>query len=373
MFTRFLSFKGGDEMRDEALLLEKDQSGNLISYVRLERIYEREFLKMMETADYLGKNLILQKHSANNLSSFMQKVYDFEMQHNKKEKRIFAVALNILLPRSIDSDDLKKKFIRHFFKCLIPDCHINISYYAYSYSQGEGNYIRLIIFERAYLNKRFYVRYKQDYYTYTKNKEGVLEARKTRKKGDFKLNEHGKKIKELVLFSEKLRLFNFSTISEFKNKTREVMETALKMISDRTKEVNKLRFKKKTLYVNMRRMKKRIIIEINQFKAKLEYYLNQHYSPLHYSLSTEYESYDYELARLNNKSEKEQLTDLKKIYDWISGIFEKNVFFYKQENRYINYRYVPLDKLKENIELLFDLFMVKLSNYCQKFKISRIS
>lgn len=354
---------------EKIIELQRDQNGKLITYVRFSRIYADEFKKLTEETNYLGKYLVIDCTPLSNLENFMNKVYDFEMTNNPKENRIFAISIDLLIPKNLTENHLKRKLIKHFMKCYVPEAKLKINYYAYSYTKGEGNYIRLIIFEREYLNKRKYERYKQNYYTYIKDDKGELISKKIRNKGDYKLNEKGKRIKTKVLFSDKLRLFNFSTKEQLKTKVGEVVDTAIKMLNVKIEEKKMLKFDKVTLFSSADRIRRRVIIAINQFKIKLEYHLNQYYTPLQQIVESIEASYDYKIARWNSINERERLASLIDIFNWLKQIFNDNRFFAPGERR-INYNFVPLPELEKNISELFELFLERMKKFRQKFKFS---
>lgn len=359
MFTRFLSFKGGDEMKKKEFVdLERDAEGKLIRYIRFERLKEKAYRKWL---DHLSEDEIIFQHLYKNqdVHSFCELVYQFEKENNSSENAIYALSFDLLLPYSVNTLEMKKKLIKAFIRQYRGDLAIHINYFVVEYCQGKGTYLKIIVFEREYLNKKVMQRYKQDVCTYP-----IINGKRTKKLihpcGSVKKDKQGKKIKKHVLFGNKLRLFNFPNEHMLKIALTQMIENALHTAFT-VKYETKLRFKRKTVYSTANRFKRIVAQRINQLKTYIESKLNYYYKR-YKRISEGYDDLEYE-----NSIERMQLLKINTIYYKIAGIFEANEYIEDQNLYPINYRYVRLPDLSRSIEKIIAFFHRNLEHFGFKF------
>lgn len=354
---RFI-LKGGNKVND-VVVIERNQNEQTIAYARFERLYESEFNILRNT---IQESNIIVNHIKNNieLNTFLNMIYDFEIENNKSKNRVFALSYTILLPRLINTKEKKIAYIKEFRKLLLPDVVTYLNYFVIEEKKGKGTYLRLIVFERTLIDKEIVQRYKTPVYTY-KKVDGERIQIKTREAKQIKRDRSGKKIKKYVAFSDKLRFFNFKNTSELREKFISIIETALKKVFT-VRYIDKLRFKRKKVWGNSNRFKIAVAIAINHTKEYIEVNLNKHYCSLKRILdNVQDRHYHFTIERI-------QMAVLLKIYYEIESIFENNLFKVEEKEAQINYKYIKLPELKENLIQLTAYFNRKMQEFESKFQ-----
>ncbi len=346
-------------MKQDIIEISQNQDGKSILYARFERLHEDEYLLLMKE---VKEKKIIYKNIKNDIdiNEFLEKVYYFEKNHNKFQNKIFALSFEILLPEKINTTEKKLNFIKAFKKQLLADISIYLNCFAMEYQKGRGTYLKLIVFERVYIGKTVNKRYKKPCYTYPKINGETVQIM-TRKANTIMRDKLGNKIKEYVVFGDKLRFYNFSSINEYRIRLTQMIETAITKTFT-IKYTGCLRFKRKTVYATANRFKRAVAILINQVKQEIETALNQHYLPLLRQLEAEDERY-----YIKYSPEAYKLAKLKAIFNEIEGVFNQNKLVLNGNEYLINYRYVLLPDLKISLVKLKQFFYKKIENFLKNF------
>lgn len=348
-------------MRD-VVEIEKNQDGTTISYARYERIHEFDFNQLINTIDQ--QNIIFQ-HIKNGIGikKFLEKVKEFESKENKSTNRVYAITFDILLPYKINTKEKKKRFIQAFKKQLFTDIAIYLNYFVIEYKKGKGTYLKFVIFERQLIDKEKAERYRNSVYTY-KKENGERIAIKTSSTGQIKRDKNGKKVMKYVAFGNKLRFFNFSSELQLKAALSNMIESALNSTFT-VKYVDKLQFIKKTVFASSNRFKRLTALAINRLKHMIETKLNKLYIPYKKILD------HYDESQYMFSAERRIVSEIKHLFYSIESVFKNNAYIDHEGKVYeINYRYVLLPKLNQNIEVVLNDFDLKFENL--KVKIDSI-
>lgn len=346
-------------MRD-VVEIEKNQDGATISYARYERMHQFDFNQLINTLDEY--NIIFQ-HIKNGMGikKFLEKVKEFEDIENKSPNKVYAITFDILLPYEINTQEKKKRFIQAFKKQLFPDIAIYLNYFVIEYEKGKGTYLKFVVFERQLIDKEKAIRYRNPVYTYKKiNGERV--KIQTRSTGQIKRDKQGKKVMKYIAFGNKLRFFNFANEFLLKDTLSQMIESALNSAFT-VKYTDKLQFIKKTVFSSSNRFKRLAALAINRLKHLIEMKLNTLYIPYKKVLDGYIES-QYMFA-----VERRIVFEIKSLFNSIEKIFKENVFVDIDGNVYeINYRYVLLPKLNQNIDAVLNYFDLKFENLKMKIQ-----
>ncbi len=357
--VRLFLFKGGEKMRD-VVEIEKNQDGATISYARYERMHQFDFNQLINTLDEY--NIIFQ-HIKNGMGikKFLEKVKEFEDIENKSPNKVYAITFDILLPYEINTQEKKKRFIQAFKKQLFPDIAIYLNYFVIEYEKGKGTYLKFVVFERQLIDKEKAIRYRNPVYTYKKiNGERV--KIQTRSTGQIKRDKQGKKVMKYIAFGNKLRFFNFANEFLLKDALSQMIESALNSAFT-VKYTDKLQFIKKTVFSSSNRFKRLAALAINRLKHLIEMKLNTLYIPYKKVLDGYIES-QYMFA-----VERRIVFEIKSLFNSIEKIFKENVFVDIDGNVYeINYRYVLLPKLNQNIDAVLNYFDLIFENLKMKIQ-----
>ncbi len=278
---------------------------------------------------------------------FFRKLIRFETDHayryEKKSgyKTIYAIRLQILLPKKIRKDSEIKKLISRFMTHLNPLSY-DLPYAAFFLQKGNGRYIELILSEREVVDRMEIVRYARDYH----NKDGVL----IHKRGEAKRDGEGKIIKKHVMFSNKRRLFTLDRPME--KQRQRLMRMLLQSVRTILQHIKLRMFLKiqkpgrSWHYYN-----RQCVLEVNHAKRYIEYMCN------HAAEIKKEEIRDLEEARPYQNIPIPGYREIKTVFMRYKARFEKGCFHDRDGNRYrIRARGVPYDELRSNITELIRMF-----------------
>lgn len=325
------------------------ETNQIKCFVKFQLLHSNDMKK--EISILSDEKILFTQHIEEKPSVFFKKLIQFEKMHQykykeksdkKKYKTIYGVKLEILLPRNISKKHDRIKLVKNFISLLNPT-GFRLPLLAYVVQRGEGTYIILLLSERESIGHEEYIRYNRNYF----GKDGSI----LHKKGDVKLDADGNKIKEYVQFSKKTRIF---VLDQDMKKIRMHLVRHLLVALKRTKRVIKFRFiiQKKKVSPFWHYFNRKCVETVNTAASYIEYMLNHSIDLQTEGMDfTEDNPYWYKIPRIPKYKE------IRILFFKYKARFEKNEFHDKQNNiRKIGYKHVPLNLLKENIDILIKEF-----------------
>lgn len=366
------------EIFEDLDVVDDDNTNNV--FIEYSVLHKNEFI------DYFN----------NTTSFFMEKlpfrqdkfveVYDeFMTNYKRKDKESrYAVQLKLLYPKTVNTDKLRREFIKAFLHQLIEVKQIDLDDedkkrigkldlpYTVEHIHGlHITYARITVLERKYLGRSNHKRYKETKYIDIRtgrfaSRDCPDEFKKmSQKRGDYQKDRKGNFIKSDEFFSKNMRIFAFAKsasgrnlFNEFIYKIKVKFLNALKRTILKGLKVGKLLYKRqnKEEYCNIVR---RRIGMINYAKETIPYTINlllQH----ELTHDTVYEHF---------REEKGCVVYHTKTYHQLIGVFEKYRSRFKKEEfhdnngelRHMKHVYQRIDELEENIRILIKMFFEEIN------------
>lgn len=354
-------------------------------YIRKEVMHKHEFIgyyKNRSRSDFMLDNLPLA------FDEFVSKYDEFlENYEQKNKKSRYAVQLKVLYPKSVNTDKLKRHFVKEFVKEVnelglkeadySADPYVKkhkkllLPYTVEEVRNGRATYALITIVERYYLGHMKYKLYRKDVIHDKRTgkfpKRGCPEEHIVvkNKKGDCYLDKDGKKIPNDTMFSKNMRTFSYGKSStgrdlffEFMEKLKMKVLNALKRIHTKGVQAGKILYKRqnKPTYANVIR---RRIGMINYAKETIQYTIN-------FLLQHEI-TYDKIIDHFNPGKDptvihSEAYHKLVNIFEKYRSRFKKQEFHDLEGNlRLIRYCYQKVDELEENIRVLIKQFFTEVN------------
>lgn len=340
-------------------IAEDITTGNLKAYINFQLLHNNSLKKVLR--DIKSFPIIMMENINEEYQIFFKKLIKYEKEHEydytgngktkKKYKSIYAVKLEILLPRKIKTKKQIKYFIRKFMLNLNP-LGYKLPYLAYEVHRGDATYINILLSERQCFDHSEYVRYNRNY----ADKQGRI----THKKGDLKLDAKGKKIKIYVQFSSKVRIFVLNRPFEhFMKILFQYFKIAVRKIVRDIKIQFFIQIKKARgswHYFN-----RQCILEINNAKRYIEYMCN-------YAVDLQRETViDYIMDEHIRSVPTPRYKEIQAIFMKYKKRFDKESYHDSTNTlRLIQYKGVPLNTLKRNIKDLIYMFEIEIKNIVPK-------
>lgn len=264
----------------------------------------------------------------------------------KKYKTIYAVKIVLLLPKTIKKNSEIKELAAYFVSS-INNANFKLPWVTYTTIHGEGLYLNILLSERECIGHYEHIKYNRNYYA----KDGTL----LHAKNEIKIDKNGKKIKEFVQFSSKRRIF--------------ILDQSIEKI--RGNLINHF-------FIALKRCKRKIEFRFVIQKKKVNrfwHYFNRKAVDLIYQASSFIEficNYAVDLQRDKIKNLLEDPHRFKSppipMYDEIKKVFFKYKTrlskheFHDQSGiiRKINYKHIPLNELRENIDVFIQMFKTEI-------------